>query len=68
MIGRTVLRIVGPLVPAVIIVVALWWAFLEVFQISPLVGKRPYQVWDYLTSDASASVFDQLGITIRDAL
>ncbi|WP_240776668.1 ABC transporter permease [Nonomuraea basaltis] len=69
MIGRTVLRIVGPLVPSVVIVVAAWWLLLEAFGISPLVGKRPPQVWAYLTGSAAhrEAVFGALGITIRDA-
>ncbi|GAA3231448.1 ABC transporter permease [Nonomuraea helvata] len=69
MIGRTVLRIVGPLLPSVVIVVAAWWLALEAFGISPLVGKRPPQVWEYLTSSAAhrEAVFGALGITIRDA-
>jgi len=68
-IGRTVLRIVGPLVPSVVIVVAAWWLALEAFGISPLVGKRPPQVWEYLTSSQEHrdAVFGALGITIRDA-
>ncbi|WP_328814379.1 ABC transporter permease [Nonomuraea cypriaca] len=63
------LRIVGPLVPSVVIVVGAWWAFLEAFGISPLVGKRPPQVWEYLTASAAHRevVFGALGITIRDA-
>ncbi|MDR8409041.1 ABC transporter permease subunit [Nonomuraea sp. 3-1Str] len=68
---RTGLRVVGPLAPAVLIVVAGWWLFLEAFGISPLVGKRPPQVWDYLFApDAAAhrdAVFGALGVTIRDA-
>jgi ABC-type nitrate/sulfonate/bicarbonate transport system permease component len=68
-IGRTVLRIVGPLAPSVVIVVAAWWLALEAFGISPLVGKRPPQVWEYLTSSAAHrdAVFGALGITVRDA-
>ncbi|MCK2212761.1 ABC transporter permease subunit [Actinomadura sp. ATCC 31491] len=69
MIGRTALRIVGPLVPSVLVVVAGWWLALEAFGISPLVGKRPPQVWEYLTASAEhrEAVFGALGITIRDA-
>ncbi|WP_433433724.1 ABC transporter permease [Nonomuraea sp. CA-141351] len=69
MIGRTVLRIVGPLLPSVVIVVAAWWLALEAFGISPLVGKRPPQVWEYLTSSDAhrEAVFGALGITVRDA-
>ncbi|MFB9473352.1 ABC transporter permease [Nonomuraea salmonea] len=69
MIGRTVLRIVGPLAPSVVIVVAGWWLALEAFGISPLVGKRPPQVWEYLTSaqEHRDAVFGALGITVRDA-
>ncbi|NUR85408.1 MAG: ABC transporter permease subunit, partial [Nonomuraea sp.] len=69
-IARTVLRVVGPLVPSVVIVVAAWWLLLEAFGISPLVGKRPPQVWEYLTASEAhrEAVFGALGITIRDAL
>ncbi|WP_406313897.1 ABC transporter permease subunit [Streptosporangium sp. NBC_01639] len=72
MIGRTVLRVVGPLLPSVLIVVAGWWLFLEAFAISPLVGKRPPQVWAYLFTAADSgahreTVFATLGVTIRDA-
>ncbi|MEV0346587.1 ABC transporter permease subunit [Nonomuraea sp. NPDC050680] len=70
MIGRIVLRVVGPLLPSVVIVVALWWLSLEAFGISPLVGKRPPQVWEYLFGSSPAhreAVFAALGITIRDA-
>ncbi|WP_312888670.1 ABC transporter permease [Nonomuraea rhodomycinica] len=68
---RSLLRVVGPLAPAVLIVVAGWWLFLEAFGISPLVGKRPWQVWEYLFVDGAAAhrdaVFGALGVTVRDA-
>lgn len=71
MTGRALLRVAGPLVSSVVIVVALWWVFLEAFGISPLVGKRPPQVWVFLFGAGSAAhrdtVFGALGVTIGDA-
>ncbi|WP_327091764.1 ABC transporter permease subunit [Nonomuraea sp. NBC_01738] len=68
MIGRTIVRVVGPLVPSVLIVVAAWWLALEAFGISPLVGKRPPQVLEYLGDPAHREiVLGALGITVRDA-
>ena len=50
----------------------LWWAMLEVFNVNEMIGKRPLQVWDFLFSGPQsaqnrATVFGNLGVTVRDA-
>jgi ABC-type nitrate/sulfonate/bicarbonate transport system permease component len=54
------------------VIVLLWWAFLEIAEISPFVGKTPLVVWQYLVTDEEAplnraGVLDGLAITIHDA-
>ncbi|WP_205709613.1 ABC transporter permease subunit [Kineococcus siccus] len=53
--GSAVLRLVAPLVLSAVVVVALWWGFLRVYDVSPLVGKPPQQVWAYLTAGPEAA-------------
>lgn len=55
------------------VIVLLWWAFLELADISPFVGKTPLVVWQYLVTDEEAAVnraavFDGLAITVHDAV
>lgn len=57
---------------AVAVVVLLWIAFLRIFNIDPLIGKSPADVWTYLihggTSDAPASqLWHALWQTCTDA-
>ncbi|QHC61551.1 ABC transporter permease subunit [Rathayibacter festucae] len=75
--GRMVLRIVrGELVPlavAAVLALAFWYAFLAITDISPLLGKTPTDVAEYLFVEADAAenraiVFGNLGVTAVDAL
>lgn len=70
--SRALFRVAGPLAGSVVVVVIGWWAFLEIFAISPLVGKRPPDVLAYLftAEDSGANrdvVFGALGTTLGDA-
>lgn len=70
--AANVARLLLPLVLASGVVLVLWIAFLEAFDISPLVGKRPADVWAHLVTDADApanrtAIGDALLITFRDA-
>lgn len=66
--GRA-LRPAGQALATVIVVVVAWTAFLRVFDVNPLVGKTPAQVWAYLVTDAEAgehraSMAGSLGSTL----
>lgn len=70
--GRAVWRALSPLVVSAVVAVLVWEAFLRFFDINPLVGKRPADVWAYLVTDPSAaanrtSVLDPLRVTLADA-
>jgi ABC-type nitrate/sulfonate/bicarbonate transport system permease component len=65
-------RFVRPLVNALVtlaVVIALWYAFLKIFNLDPLIAKSPTDVWDYLTSASSnrSAVSGGLGRTLFDA-
>jgi len=68
-------RVVRQAVTAVVCVAAvwlLWTAFLSVFHVSPLVGKGPMDVWNYLVSGSGAgghrsALGGALLVTLRDA-
>lgn len=65
-------RLVLPLVVSAVVVLVLWIAFLEVFDISRMVGKPPTAVWAYLVTDDDAqanraAVLGALLVTLRDA-
>jgi ABC-type nitrate/sulfonate/bicarbonate transport system permease component len=70
-IARLILVRVGYLALAAVCGIALWLAFLAVFNVSDLVGIRPWQVWSSITTDPGATharnvLFEYLGQTIRD--
>lgn len=68
-------RFVRPLANALVtlaVIIALWYAFLKIFNLDPLIAKSPADVWTYLTSGSSAgtnrsAVFGGLGRTLFDA-
>lgn len=67
-----VARRAGTLVLAVLVAVGVWAAALELLDVSDLVGKRPWQVLDYvLTADDAAghraTIAADLAVTVRDA-
>ncbi len=71
MVARMLAGRLGLLLAASAVALVAWVAFLELFDVSPLVGKSPSAVWEYLFSvdDASANrdaVFSNLGTTLRD--
>lgn len=75
--GRLALRIVRaelvPLAIAAVLSIAFWYAFLAIADISPLLGKTPTDVAEYLFVEADAAenraiVFGNLGVTALDAL
>ena len=69
-------RFVRPLANALVtlaVIIALWYAFLKIFNLDPLIAKSPADVWTYLTSSGSSAgtnrsaVFGGLGRTLFDA-
>ncbi|WP_439957559.1 ABC transporter permease [Nocardia crassostreae] len=69
---RPIGRFLLPLLVSLILLVALWWGFLQLYPQVGLVGKTPGDVWAYLmtgpTSDTvRQSIFGELRITLRDA-
>ncbi|WP_261165683.1 ABC transporter permease [Microbacterium sp. Marseille-Q6965] len=69
---QTTLRRLAVLGIASVIALALWALFLWAFDISPLIGKYPWDVLAYLTTvdgaaEHRALLWDGLGITVRDA-
>jgi ABC-type nitrate/sulfonate/bicarbonate transport system permease component len=48
--GRGTLWVVG----SIVVILAAWWAYLIVFNLSPFVGKTPVNVFQYLVTDAAA--------------
>jgi ABC-type nitrate/sulfonate/bicarbonate transport system permease component len=70
--GAFIARRVGTLALAVVVAIGVWIAVLEVFDVSDLIGKRPWQVLDYvLTADGAAehraTIAADLAVTVRDA-
>lgn len=49
--GRGALWLIG----SIVVILAAWWAYLIVFNLSPFVGKTPVNVFNYLFTDAAAS-------------
>ncbi|MEV0052124.1 ABC transporter permease subunit [Saccharopolyspora shandongensis] len=69
---RSAIRLLIPMVASAVVVVLLWIAFLELFDINSMVGKPPSAVWEYLVTDDDAAanratVFGNLAVTLRDA-
>jgi ABC-type nitrate/sulfonate/bicarbonate transport system permease component len=67
-VGRRVLTLLA----AVVVAIGVWIAVLEAFDVSDLVGKRPWQVLEYLVTgdgaaDHRATVLEGLLVTVRDA-
>ncbi|HEY0217502.1 MAG TPA: ABC transporter permease subunit [Cellulomonas sp.] len=65
-------RRVGALLLAVVVAVGVWILVLEAFDVSDLVGKRPWQVAEYLltgngAAEHRATVGADLVVTLRDA-
>jgi ABC-type nitrate/sulfonate/bicarbonate transport system permease component len=57
---------------SVIVLVAIWYGFLKIFDVDSFVGKTPRDVWRYLITAPEAGanrtvIFDALGVTLRDA-
>jgi ABC-type nitrate/sulfonate/bicarbonate transport system permease component len=70
--GAFVARRVGTLALAVVVALAVWVAVLEVFDVSPLIGKRPWDVFAYVftAEDAAehrAAIGADLVVTVKDA-
>lgn len=68
---RVTLNRVGLLLLAMVLAVVIWALFLQVFDISSLIGKNPAHVAEYLFSDEKAAdnrskLFGFLGETARD--
>jgi ABC-type nitrate/sulfonate/bicarbonate transport system permease component len=67
--GRTFAQVFA----SVVVIVILWYAFLKVFNLSPLVAKSPQDVYHYLFTVPKApanrhTVFSGLWLTLEDAL
>jgi ABC-type nitrate/sulfonate/bicarbonate transport system permease component len=69
---RSIMRIALQIVAFTVAVIVCWWAFLAIFEISPLVGKTPADVWRYLATSPEAaanraSMAGDLGTTLLNA-
>lgn len=69
---RSFVRASTTLVASAIVLVGLWIALLEVLGVSTFVGKRPWDVWDYLFQGPAAGanrslMAHDLGVTLYDA-
>lgn len=68
-----IVKFLLPLVVSLILMVAIWYAFLNAFpQVGPRVGKSPGDVWNYLVTGPGAdtarqAILSDLRITLRDA-
>ncbi|WP_076830284.1 ABC transporter permease subunit [Frankia sp. CcI49] len=67
-IGRTLLSVVA----STGVIIGLWYAFIEVFDLNPLVAKDPQAVWQYLFTAPDATenrdvILDGLWHTLGDA-
>jgi ABC-type nitrate/sulfonate/bicarbonate transport system permease component len=68
-------RLLGGVLSAAVslgLVLGLWIAFLDFFDINDFIARRPNQVWDYLFDGADGAahrrlMFDQSMVTLRDA-
>ncbi|AYF73478.1 ABC transporter permease subunit [Nocardia yunnanensis] len=70
---RPIGRFLLPLVVSMILLVLLWYGFLELYPQVGLVGKSPGDVWTYLVTGPTSGnarhvVFDEMRITLKDAL
>jgi ABC-type nitrate/sulfonate/bicarbonate transport system permease component len=80
---RQIGRAVAVLVLAMVVLGALWYALLKVFDVPATIGKTPVDVWRYLFDDAAARTirprsltsaaarsasFGALGVTLLDSL
>jgi ABC-type nitrate/sulfonate/bicarbonate transport system permease component len=62
----------SPLIVSFAVAIVAWEAFLRFFDINPLVGKPPADVWEYLVTSPEAAanrqlVLDPLLVTLKDA-
>ncbi len=55
LLGLRFLRALGSIAVSLVVIIALWYAFIKAFGLNPLVAKDPHAVWKYLVSDSSAS-------------
>lgn len=70
---RPIGRFLLPLLVSLILLVALWYGFLKLYPQVGLVGKSPGDVWRYLVTGPTSAgarqvIFDEMRITLRDAL
>lgn len=66
-------RSLAQLIASLVVIIGVWLLVLSVFHISPFIGKRPQDVWQYLitATDASAhrgTILGETGTTLKDAL
>lgn len=54
LLGLRFLRALGSIAVSLVVIIALWYAFIKAFGLNPLVAKDPHAVWKYLVSDSSA--------------
>ncbi|MDO9397355.1 MAG: ABC transporter permease subunit [Herbiconiux sp.] len=70
--GTRFLRAVAWAAGSIVVILAAWWAYLIVFDMSPFVGKSPLDVFTYLVTseDAAANqaeILEALGVTLVHA-
>lgn len=73
---RNVVRSIGaflvPLIVSLLLLIGLWYGFLELYPQVGLVGKSPGEVWAYLMTGPNSAgarevIFEEMRITLRDA-
>jgi sulfonate transport system permease protein len=70
--GTRAVRAAAWTVGSILVILAAWWAYLIVFDMSPFVGKSPIDVFTYLftaeeASENRAVMLDALGVTLVHA-
>ncbi len=63
---------IGYSILSVIVLIGVWWLFLVAFGVDNYIGRRPLDVWKYLTNTATgaanrSTIYHGSVITIRDA-
>jgi ABC-type nitrate/sulfonate/bicarbonate transport system permease component len=71
-VAQRLLRAVAWTIGSILVILAAWWAYLIVFDMSPFVGKSPIDVFGYLVTDEDAGanrdvMAGALGVTLVHA-
>ncbi len=79
-IGRRLLRVVGSVLLSVAVILVLWYGFIRLYHMQPILAKNPLDVWRYIFTQKADTVhgyrsaaanrsvlFSNLGVTLHDA-